>query len=770
MARKKKDAALSVARMAYPDFRRSQDIEDRRKESYNRFNDSAYFPEDSLGKEIAPFHTSTYFDPEDRNVVPSAMGDALGLKDLDLKAAGFAEGGEADLSDEDKAAMQPETFVNPAVKGFIDDAAQLAATPGAVMKPNPYQEGTEDWQSFENSRYDAIANFGPKMAMNMTLGAGAIPAEANALRTGVGIASKTADKGKYAQFLKNEEKGINPQQNYQRTGWYRGEDNMARYWIDDKNAKLDTKEFFHWDHPDGRRLMTMYHPMEHMPEGVGAVKPLGEIWSHPELYEAHPWLENMHVVQHPMGGGTKGYYDGLRHEIHMGELSPEDFHNTLHHEVVHAIQHEEGFGGGSMASKYLPEDFSKKANQMQNTFSEINKFLWANGAKTMNGLDVSSTERIAFRKFDDLNDYEKQIRAVLRSGGKDVWNKFLGATKEMRDRQNDLVKAQKTYEHVAGESEARDAPFIRQNPNILKPGQIPLHVNPEIKKGDKFINEPSARTRTPPPSMRWGEAGHGPELPEDFVPEGIFEPEPGRFKKGGKTPQIDENPQDHEFIDFSRGGLIDSDIPGRTDKIPMKVKPGAYVLPADIPSALGEGNSKAGAEILKKMFTHSAYGLPPPKIHGREFHYPHPLHFLPPPKHARGGEVKPASVLPADHQLGMKVPKGGSMCGNCHFLETGGNCGNKGFQRWNGGSKIPQPVNEYCCDLYQHDGPEKKADGGAADHVPIIAAGGEWVIPSEIVKEIGNGDIKAGHSVLDSFVLNVRKEHIRTLQKLKPPK
>lgn len=166
----------------------------------------------------------------------------------------------------------------------------------------------------------------------------------------------------------------------------------------------------------------------------------------------------------------------------------------------------------------------------------------------------------------------------------------------------------------------------------------------------------------------------------------------GKKTGGGvkKHPQIDDNPQDHEFIDFSRGGLIDSHIPGRTDKIPMRVRPGSYVLPADIPSALGEGNSKAGAEILKKMFTHGAYGLPPPHIHNREFRYPH---------------------------------------------------------------------------MMRH-----KAEGGKTDHVPIVAAGGEFVVHPDVVEHLGNGSMTKGHKMLDQFVLHTRREHIKTLRKLKPPK
>jgi hypothetical protein len=68
----------------------------------------------------------------------------------------------------------------------------------------------------------------------------------------------------------------------------------------------------------------------------------------------------------------------------------------------------------------------------------------------------------------------------------------------------------------------------------------------------------------------------------------------------------------------------------------------------------------------------------------------------------------------------------------------------------------------------------KIATGGAPSHddkpVPIIAAGGEFVIPPEKVREIGGGDIDKGHRILDHWVLTERKKHIKTLKNLKPPK
>jgi hypothetical protein len=50
-------------------------------------------------------------------------------------------------------------------------------------------------------------------------------------------------------------------------------------------------------------------------------------------------------------------------------------------------------------------------------------------------------------------------------------------------------------------------------------------------------------------------------------------------------------------------GPIHSPVAGRTDHLNMHVPPNAYVLPADITSALGEGNTIAGFKIVKNMFS-----------------------------------------------------------------------------------------------------------------------------------------------------------------------
>jgi hypothetical protein len=64
----------------------------------------------------------------------------------------------------------------------------------------------------------------------------------------------------------------------------------------------------------------------------------------------------------------------------------------------------------------------------------------------------------------------------------------------------------------------------------------------------------------------------------------------------------------------------------------------------------------------------------------------------------------------------------------------------------------------------------KFAGGGAVEPVPIVVAGGEMILPPEIVRRIGNGDLEKGHSVLDKWVMETRQKHVKKLKSLKPPK
>lgn len=159
-------------------------------------------------------------------------------------------------------------------------------------------------------------------------------------------------------------------------------------------------------------------------------------------------------------------------------------------------------------------------------------------------------------------------------------------------------------------------------------------------------------------------------------------------------------------------GPIHSHVAGRTDHLNMHVLSGSYVMPADIISSMGQGNTMAGFKVGKSIFT-----------------APH------------GG---------AQHSKGA-MPYGGS------GAPYGGNGGPYG------GSGLPYG-----------GGTTHKSDGGSVeDHygtVPIVAAGGEMVIPPWDVEYHGGGDMDDGHQILDEFVKGERAKTIKTLKNLPGPK
>ena len=86
----------------------------------------------------------------------------------------------------------------------------------------------------------------------------------------------------------------------------------------------------------------------------------------------------------------------------------------------------------------------------------------------------------------------------------------------------------------------------------------------------------------------------------------------GMVKTPGMTPTWQER---QEARNMTRGPIL-SAVPGRTDAHFTHVPSGSYVIPADIVSGRGEGNTLAGANALQKMFKMGPYGSGMPKLGG----------------------------------------------------------------------------------------------------------------------------------------------------------
>jgi len=206
-------------------------------------------------------------------------------------------------------------------------------------------------------------------------------------------------------------------------------------------------------------------------------------------------------------------------------------------------------------------------------------------------------------------------------------------------------------------------------------------------------------------------------------------------------------------------GIINMAVGGRTDHLPMHVLEGSYVLPADIVSALGEGNTMAGTKILDQMFGHHSHHPVPHKASGGST------------SGAAKANLKSAYTLPADVDLGVD----GSDYAGSDILS-------KMYTQGPGGADIPSTrasIN-YPSLMFPVPGNKQLAEASAAtggkimsgNHrpVPIVAAGGEYVIHPDSVAKFGGGDMNSGHDKLDAFVKYVRAHLVKTLQNLPGPK
>jgi hypothetical protein len=183
---------------------------------------------------------------------------------------------------------------------------------------------------------------------------------------------------------------------------------------------------------------------------------------------------------------------------------------------------------------------------------------------------------------------------------------------------------------------------------------------------------------------------------------------------------------------FDRGGIVDSHLApftggimssgaGRADDIQMHVPNGAYVMPAWAVSHMGEGNTVNGMQLLTMMFgspwgaQKTPFGAPSPELQvgrGVGIPKPPPMHFQPPNFYPQGmSEKNPALAQGA------------------------------------------------------HGGAARSGDGP----VPINASGGEFVIEPNEVARIGDGDEAKGHRILDRWVIGLKREAAKTIERLPGP-
>lgn len=206
-----------------------------------------------------------------------------------------------------------------------------------------------------------------------------------------------------------------------------------------------------------------------------------------------------------------------------------------------------------------------------------------------------------------------------------------------------------------------------------------------------FLNVPSASARGAGAIIR-------------ATPKTKKKPEPA-MALGGALPFYERQ----GMYALAKEGMMASTSPGRGDKIPTTVKSGSYVIPADVVSGKGQGNSLAGASKFGKMFSQAPMG-------------------------GAGGAAMRQGPMGTAIPAVKKITK-----------------------PMFSGARMPKL--------------RARAAGGPIGHpTPVALSGGEYVVSPEAAARYGKGNIHRGHDRLDRLVHNIRKKTIHQMRKLPGPK
>ena len=281
------------------------------------------------------------------------------------------------------------------------------------------------------------------------------------------------------------------------------------------------------------------------------------------------------------------------------------------------------------------------------------------------------------------------FQATIWYPEKDLW-RHLGSTAGAKGEESNNVDYSQAFQRIARQRGHNDAA-------IQQALQRPLDHD-ERAPPEAGPNGPRVLAGRPGPAaapdVGGGVGGGGPQgggAPAQAPPPGLAE----GFARGG-FPHATKPRLFHSNLGHARHlhvGPIHSAVHGRTDHLPMHVPSGSYVLPADVVSAHGEGNTTAGFKVMRRLFGGAPYG---------------------------GG----------DGPYGQGAGPYG-----------------EALQNSRGG----------------------RAEDGDGPGVPIVAAGGEYVLSPAQVRAVGNGDPEVGCKVMDEFVKRSRAQHIKTLQRLPGP-
>lgn len=366
-------------------------------------------------------------------------------------------------------------------------------------------------------------------------------AEATERRTGppeerysfAGQKAREADRQNLAKAERMEQSGEDSEKIRQETGWFRGDDGIWRFEIDDSGMRYSRRgDAEYLNNPEYREYQDLWdkivvqmnasaEELERMREldkkykGVvplmqyklanGGAK-LGDIINHDALFRNYPKLKNTGVEFAELKEGTNGQYNKARNVIELSYALQEAPEDTLIHEIQHVIQNIEGFASGASPEYWannpvIRADAKEKVQAAKDRVAQVEeKFRkeWPNDEINLN----------LARKYDDLTDQyfsddnadlldtmqklNEIENAAKEAGFADLLDEYLEARGLLslaeEEAKRKIVDPNRLYIRTAGEIEARDAASRR---NMTQEQR--LRIRPNVGSEDiVFANSGTA--------------------------------------------------------------------------------------------------------------------------------------------------------------------------------------------------------------------------------------------------------------------------------------
>lgn len=312
--------------------------------------------------------------------------------------------------------------------------------------------------------------------------------------------AKNANHSLLAEAIEREASGEDAEKIRKDIGWYRGYDGKWRFEVSDRDMEFNISGFF--TNPDVIRYKELEAKFINSPDsfteaeqselfslnkalkGVKKTpKNLGDYLKHDKLFAAYPQLKDIPVRFAHLYDGELGAYNPETNEITLAfklRDNTAEVKNTLIHEIQHAIQHIEGFAGGSSVkfwqnkTRDVDETIKKAKERLKPLLEEIGYNEYAKDSL----LQLRDNKKSYEEHLSDCEAFKANSKHAKKIA---EWEAEIVELQRLRNEMTRGMTPVELYKNTAGEIEARDVEgrremsdeeLLNNRPNIDEPNVV----------------------------------------------------------------------------------------------------------------------------------------------------------------------------------------------------------------------------------------------------------------------------------------------------------